>query len=653
MNTRLAILLSCALLATSTQAAVVSSFTETFGGGAYDHAAWTPMNAGTSLSLIGSSTDRDHWDGPNDGGLLIERGVASAGTFGATLSLGTVSDEDVGSYVSVDFAYEMPADGFRDLKPVFTIDGRVIAEGVPVSVFSTGNDPSAGDGLYSSVLVRVTGLLTRLDVDKELFLTIQYVDGNISENRDLLLDAVNFINSGDAVELPEVSSAMSGSGTAAYLDVTYPSRIDKGLPALQYIWNVSDDLTQFSWMGASAKETIRHPVSADYESVTHRFALSPDSPEFYRLSVRHKRLGDPGVTFDEGKMDPDYPQMQEWKKAGVPGGIPFRHDWPVVAVLEPTNSAAINAVLSSVWRNAFKNGGATVLLKNGTYTIDQTVMMTPYVQLLGESRDGVELIVTITSDPDPASDAIPSAILFESIFRSGIANLTIRGGYGTPRQDRMIFRNEKPEFTVDSINFEGAYDCWADDLNIIDSGRHPISSWNARNITIRGCYVDGAWNKGELGRGYFALQGSYFLVVENHVRRLRHFGLQKHYCQYNVVFRNFIEQDINFHDDDLGNNLIEGNRIVLPTTINDTRWHAVMGPWSTVQHSISRKDNYVFNNKCIEFNNGGIEVFSDTGLVYVGARRYEQDGNPFDSTDNVPVGGTFYPVILAPGSGGN
>ena len=38
--------------------------------------------------------------------------------------------------------------------------------------------------------------------------------------------------------------------------------------------------------------------------------------------------------------------MQEWKKAGVTGGIPFRHEWPVVAVLEPTNSAGINAVLN-------------------------------------------------------------------------------------------------------------------------------------------------------------------------------------------------------------------------------------------------------------------------------------------------------------------
>jgi hypothetical protein len=33
-------------------------------------------------------------------------------------------------------------------------------------------------------------------------------------------------------------------------------------------------------------------------------------------------------------------------------------------------------------------------------------------------------------------------------------------------------------------------------------------------------------------------------------------------------------------------------------------------------------------------------------VVYVGPRRWETSGNPFDTTDNIPLGGTFYPAIL-------
>jgi hypothetical protein len=647
-NLSLAIVLS---IATAAQAQVVPSFTETFGGGTYDHAAWVPLNSSTSLTLLSSSADRDHWDAANDGGLLVKRAVNATGTYGAMRSLGIVAEKDVGSRVSVDFAYERPADGFRELKPLFIVDGRIIAEGAPVNVFSAGNDPAAANGHFASVLVRAAAVLTRLDVGKELLLSIQFLDGSVAENRELLLDAVNFQNAADAVEPPAVASRLSGSASQPVVELAHDRRIAKHLPALQYIWNRSSDLTPGSWSGVVPLQTAAQPLNADFENVTQQFAAPADAHHFYQLTVRNKRLGDPGVTFDESKMDPAYPQMQQWRKAGVPGGIPFRESWPVIAVLEPTNSAGINAVLNSVWRDAHRNGGRTVFLKNGTYIIDQPIEMKPSVQLVGESRDGVLLLITITTQTSPQQEL--SAVSFNSILNSGIVNLTIRGDHGTPRQDRMVFQNLKPEFMVNSVSFLNSYNCWVDDLNIIDSGTHPVSGWNSRNITIRGCYVDGAWNKGEEGRGYFAMMGSYWLVVDNHVRRLRHFGLQKHYCEYNVVYRNFIEQDINFHDDDLGNNLIEGNRIILPTTIPSANWHAVMGAWregGTNNHKLSRKDNFVFNNKCIEYHNGGIDVFSDSSVVYIGPRRFETSGNPFDTTPTTPRGGTFYPAILEAGS---
>ena len=105
------------------------------------------------------------------------------------------------------------------------------------------------------------------------------------------------------------------------------------------------------------------------------------------------------------------------------------------------------------------------------------------------------------------------------------------------------------------------------------------------------------------------------------------------------MIQNFLEQDN-------GNNLVEGNRSILPATLA-SNWHAIMGPW-TVQHTTSRNENIVFNNKCEECNNGGLNSFSDTGKVYLGSLNHGQDGNVFTASDNIPVAGTFYPVVLNP-----
>jgi hypothetical protein len=648
LKTQLPLFVALALVSVSAWAQIDPSFTETFGGGAYDHSAWTPLNAGSSLTLLSSSTDREAMDGTNDGSLLVERDASESGTYGAVRSLGTIAAADVGTLVSVDFAYEKIADPFSNLKALLLIDGEVVAEGAPINLFAAGNDPAAADGRYASVVVRPGCLISPNDVGLELTLVIQYFDGNISQNRDLVLDAVNFINSSDPVEVPLVATTLNETGVGKPLEVVYARRIDEQLPALQYLVQDSADLSPWSWSEVEAAETLGVPVDSSYEQVTHRFAIDPDSRRFYRLVVQPKRLGDPGVSFATDKMDPAYPQMLEWQTAGVQGGIPFRDAWPVLAVVEPTDTAGIMAVLASVESEATSLGGGTVLLKNGTYTIDNTILMPSNVQLLGESRNGVELRITMLTEVNPAE---PFAIRFgesfsQTVENSGLVNLTIRGAYGTPNPSNRT--NAKPEFKVTSVQFLYADNCWVDDVSIINSGDHPITAWRSSHVTIRGCYLSGSWNKGEGGSGYFQVQSDHFLIVENHIRQLRHFALQKQYCEYNVVYRNFIEQDVNFHDDDNGNNLIEGNRIVLPTTITDNRWHAVMGAWGPEQHSLSRNDNFVFNNKCIEYNNGGLKSYSNSSVVYLGPRNFENVGNVFTTSNALPFAGTFYPVDLTP-----
>jgi len=82
------------------------------------------------------------------------------------------------------------------------------------------------------------------------------------------------------------------------------------------------------------------------------------------------KIGDPGITFDNSKNDPDYPFMEEWQKAGVENGIPARNTLTIKRELNSTDSDGIQNAIN----NLNTNGEISViLLKNGTYSIDKTV----------------------------------------------------------------------------------------------------------------------------------------------------------------------------------------------------------------------------------------------------------------------------------------
>lgn len=343
-----------------------------------------------------------------------------------------------------------------------------------------------------------------------------------------------------------------------------------------------------------------------------------------------QRVGDPGVTFDESKFDPDYPQMQEWIKAGVEGGIPLRSESPVVRTISATNSAGIIAAMEFVQ----SQGGGQLVLENGTYDIDAQIQMRDNVRIVGESKDGVILNITMTT---PANEQ-RQAFVF-GVQNAGIENLTIQGAYGTPNPYSMT--NDKPTFMVNTVSFNSnSRNNWLDNVNILNSGHHAVTSWNSRHFTIRDCYIDGSWNKGGGGRGYVQFAGKYSLMYNTVVKNLRHIVIQGQHSEFNVMYKNEVEQDFNFHNADAGSNLVEQNISRLPAGL-PSGWRPMMGPWS-VQHSNPGPNSAIYKNDCIEYNRGGIVTFSDPDLVYIPARF--QNNNPFDISTNTPIGGTFYPV---------
>ena len=380
------------------------------------------------------------------------------------------------------------------------------------------------------------------------------------------------------------------------------------------------------------------------------------------------RVGDPGVTFDQSKRDPNYPQMAEWETAGVRGGIPFIDQLDIKLTLNPTNSAGIQSAIDNVARQ----GGGAILLKNGTYNINLQVNMKSKVILVGESREGVICQVDRDidrrnknsgindhhKDPKPWDDG-NGVFKFENTSFSGIYRLTINGGWGTPKHKWFrgnVNNNELPGNENMSIWFMKATDCWVDGVTILNSADYSLRCIG-KHITLRDLYVDGVFNKHGGAHGYFFLLdgSSHNLVTETFVTHHRHISLQGDGVEYNVLYGNNFEQEVSFHSGDDGNNLIENNKITLPSSMpgRGPTYVAIMGPWS-IQHDISSKPNYIYKNICVENNHNGARPWNDDRL-YDGP--YVVKPNPDDlnalwnnfrpkPNNKTPIGGTLYPVML-------
>ena len=92
--------------------------------------------------------------------------------------------------------------------------------------------------------------------------------------------------------------------------------------------------------------------------------------------------------------------------------------------------------------------------------------------------------------------------------------------------------------------------------------------------------------------GYYNISNSrHVLICNERVKRIRHLAIQN-FSTYNVIINNELEVDINFHDGDSGNNLVQGNKVVIP------QWHSwePLANGVPMQHLPPGKGNILFNN---------------------------------------------------------
>ena len=104
------------------------------------------------------------------------------------------------------------------------------------------------------------------------------------------------------------------------------------------------------------------------------------------------RIGDAGSVFDAGKYDGRFPDMKEWAKAGVEGGIPPRSESLVAARVKPGES--IQEALD-------RDSSGVVLVLNGIHTVKRTINVPSNVIVRGETRDGTILETDSKNTPTP------------------------------------------------------------------------------------------------------------------------------------------------------------------------------------------------------------------------------------------------------------
>lgn len=338
--------------------------------------------------------------------------------------------------------------------------------------------------------------------------------------------------------------------------------------------------------------------------------------------------------FTEHADTENFPVINNYMHTGAPFGVaevPTDFD-DYDIILDPTNADGLIAAMNQ--RQEEK--AFWIFLRNGTYFIDKTIKLAPYVRFVGEDADQVIF------DCTPVMSGLAVDLVdgnWGKEIQAGLYNITFTNTFD--KADPYRYSNDYPDHRGAYIYFHN--DCYGymiQNCRFLNAGSHSITMWRGRASTIRDCYFEGVLNKGDGGSGYIQLTGDQILFYNNEVKHIRHLVLQREHCKDNTLYRNYLHQDVNFHNADLGNNLVEQNAIVIAQQMPG--WNTIMGPWS-YKHSNPGDKNYAYNNVGLKIDEHGVaqDQYSERGTVY---QVVEHEGNtPIITLNKSPLYPTFYP----------
>ncbi|WP_328649541.1 hypothetical protein OHS58_21060 [Amycolatopsis sp. NBC_00348] len=190
--------------------------------------------------------------------------------------------------------------------------------------------------------------------------------------------------------------------------------------------------------------------------------------------------------------------------------------------------------------------------KNHTVSIDKPLEYDMPVDSTSDGSaaiDGSVYASKASPIPDPIVGVGFENFTFGQSAPAGITEAQAKDNYG----------NLAPSLAMQGIVFKWAADSWVTGIHSTMTGSHPIVTEEAKNLQIVNNELDGSWNKGKGGNGYF--RGSRVwdsLYAGNTTRDLRHFTFQWS-ASGNVVIGNDIDSDFNIHGGYERNNLFENN----------------------------------------------------------------------------------------------
>ncbi len=154
------------------------------------------------------------------------------------------------------------------------------------------------------------------------------------------------------------------------------------------------------------------------------------------------------------------------------------------------------------------------------------------------------------------------------------------------------YENRFPDEEVDLLSFQWARNCRAENIALLQAGRHALVLENVLQCSARELLVDGAWNKGKGGNGYIRLARAYgCLFTGSRVRNIRHITLQWS-SAWNTIDDIDSGVDINIHGGYPHDNLIRRIIFHLPPqhkwkpitrAPNDAFWAPPNGPSNQVE----------------------------------------------------------------------
>ncbi|WP_233439682.1 right-handed parallel beta-helix repeat-containing protein [Lentzea atacamensis] len=175
--------------------------------------------------------------------------------------------------------------------------------------------------------------------------------------------------------------------------------------------------------------------------------------------------------------------------------------------------------------------------------------------------------VNSTSDGSPAIDGTTYdskvSPLVDPVVGVGFENFGFTQAMPSlnPAEAVNNYGNMAPADAMHGIVFKWAANSWVKGIRAEMTGSHPIVTEEAKNLQIVDNHLDGSWNKGKGGNGYF--RGSRVwdsLYAGNTSRNLRHFTFQWS-ASGNVVVGNDFDSDLNLHGGWERNNLFELNTV--------------------------------------------------------------------------------------------